>query len=113
MPSESNDQTSILLQVLASLRGDMVDIRGSLSEVKAELVAHGVKLEQVLRQATLTNGRVSDLERRNLHDDGYADGRKAERDRMYAVARIASKPVTWAVGGVIGAVGYIVKDRAG
>lgn len=113
MPAESNDSTTILLQVLASLRGDIADVRESVAEVKAEQVAHGVKLEQVLRQATLTNGRVSDLERRNLSDDGYDAGRKAERDRLYLVARVASKPVTWAVTGVIGAVGWVVKDRAG
>lgn len=35
----------------------------AIGEVKAELVRHSMTLEQVLRQTTVTNGRVSVLER--------------------------------------------------
>lgn len=112
-PNDQPDNTAIVLQVLASLRGDIGHIRDGMAEVKAEQVAQGVKLEQVLRQATLTNGRVTDLEKRHLSDDGYAAGRKAERDRLYFVAKVASKPATWAWGVAAAAVAYVAKDRAG
>lgn len=52
-----------------------------LGEVKSELVKQGVILEQVLKQSTLTNGRVSKLEewqraveKRDAHDCGVMEG---------------------------------------
>lgn len=35
----------------------------AIGEVKAELIRHGMTLEQVLHQATITNGRVGQLEK--------------------------------------------------
>ena len=131
MPSESNHQTTILLQVLADfrteIRGDIHDLRGMVGDVSKQADAievrqegHHIELVEIKRRLDYMNGRgnhheqrLMAIEKRHDRDDGVAAGRKAERDRMYFVARLASKPVTWAVGGVIGLAGYIVKDRAG
>jgi len=127
MPQESNDHTTILLQVLSSLRGDIGELRSEIADLNESASAievrqegHHIELVEIKRRLDYMNGRgnhheqrLMAIERRHERDDGEEAGRKAERDRMYAVARIASKPVTWAVGGVIGAVGYVIKDRAG
>lgn len=39
------------------------DVLHAVGELKAELVRQGVILDQVHRQTTITNGRVSDLEK--------------------------------------------------
>lgn len=116
MPSESNDQTPIWLRVLDEVQA----IRKDTHAIEVRQEAHRIELVEIKRRLDVANGRTAKvedrldkIEARHDRDDGEENGRKAERDRMYAVARIASKPVTWAVGGVIGAVGYIVKDRAG
>ena len=128
MPSESNEQnTTILLQVLASLRDDISDIRRDVAEVKditaevkGELMQHEMTLQQVLRQQLETNGNVRrhdgeirDIRDSHIRDDGIAAGRKAERDKVLIAAKLATKPAAWAIGGVVGLIGYVMKDRAG
>lgn len=124
MPTESNDSTNILLQLLRedmrAMREDVADVRAITAEVKGELMQHEMTLQQVLKQQLETNGNVRrhdgeirDIREGHIRDDGIAAGRKAERDRLYLIARIASKPATWAWTAAAAAVAYVAKDRAG
>ena len=128
MPSESNEQnTTILLQVLASLRADILELRGEIADLNESATAieirqeaHHIELVEIKRRLDYMNGRgnhheerLMKIEKRHDRDDGIAAGRKAERDKVLIAAKLATKPATWAIGGVVGLIGYVMKDRAG
>ena len=87
----------------------------AIAEVKGEMVKIGIILEQVLRQATLTNGRVSRLEEwrqsvllADAHDRGVIEGTSATALSKPQVRMIAAGiGVITTVSGTI--VGVIMK----
>lgn len=87
----------------------------AIAEVKGEMVKIGIILEQVLKQATLTNGRVSKLEEwrqsvllADAHDRGVLEGTSATALSKSQVRMIAAGiGVITTVSGTI--VGVIMK----
>ena len=87
----------------------------AVGEMKAELVRQGVILDQVHRQTTITNGRVSDLEKwkhafqlADAHDKGIAEGVGASaltKGQLRALLTIITTMTT--ISGAI--VGMVVK----
>ena len=81
-----SDPDNIVLQVLAELRMAVDQTVSGLGELKATQRVHGFTLDRVLAQTTKTNGRVDALEeavdlleRREIREDGIADGRAEQR----------------------------------
>ena len=90
-------ETEIILQVLRQFREDFSGLAGKvdqtvagLGEVRENQRAASATLDAVLRQTTLTNGRVSGLEdrvdgieRREIREDARADGRREQREAYW------------------------------
>lgn len=97
MSEQPMDPAQAIMQVFAEwrhsfdenvrdLRTAVADAAAGVAEVRANQKAASVVLDQVLRQTTLTNGRVTilegradSLERREIRDDAIADGRREQR----------------------------------
>lgn len=58
----------------------------AIGEVKAELIRHGMTLEQVLHQAMITNGRVGQLEK---WQQSVIVADAADRGRLEGMATMA------------------------
>lgn len=86
-------EIDIILQVLRQFREDFSGLSGKvdqtvagLGEVRENQRAASATLDAVLRQTTLTNGRVTilegradSIERREIREDAIADGRREQR----------------------------------
>ena len=96
-----SEPDSIVLQVLAELRKAVDQTVEGLGELKATQRVHGFTLDRVLAQTTKTNGRVDALEeavdlleRREIREDGIADGR-AEQRQAYRSAVTRAWGLVW------------------
>lgn len=117
-----SDPDSIILQVFAEWRhsfDERLDAMGKsldqtvhgLAELKTAQRVHGLTLQRVLEQTTKTNGRVAALEdrvdlieRREIREDGYEDGRREQR-QAYAAAMARAWRMLWSPAGrVLGGV---------
>lgn len=110
-----SEPDSIVLQVLAELRKAVDQTVEGLGELKATQRVHGFTLDRVLAQTTKTNGRVDALEeavdlleRREIREDGLADGR-AEQRQAYRSAVTRTWGLVWSpMGKGAGAVALLL-----
>ena len=96
-----SEPDSIVLQVLAELRSAVDQTVNGLAELKATQRVHGNTLDRVLAQTTETNGRLrkaegrlDQIERREIREDGLADGR-AEQRQAYRSAVTRAWGLVW------------------
>ena len=114
-------EPDIILQVVGQLREDMRDLDRKidqtvhgLSEVRENQRAAAATLGQVLRQTTLTNGRVGVLEdrvdlieRREIREDGIEDGKRAQRDAYRSAVGGVWKAIWSPAGRIVGALALL------
>lgn len=114
-------EPDIILQVVGQLREDMRDLDRKidqtvhgLSEVRENQRVANATLDQVLRQTTLTNGRVGVLEervdlieRREIREDGIEDGKRAQRDAYRSAVGVAWKAIWSPAGRIVGALALL------
>lgn len=110
-----SEPDSIVLQVLAELRSAVDQTVNGLAELKATQRVHGNTLDRVLAQTTETNGRLrkaegrlDQIERREIREDGLADGR-AEQRQAYRSAVTRAWGLVWSpMGKGAGAVALLL-----
>lgn len=110
-----SEPDSIVLQVLAELRSAVDQTVNGLAELKATQRVHGNTLDRVLAQTTETNGRLrkaegrlDQIERREIREDGLADGR-AEQRQAYRSAVTRTWGLVWSpMGKGAGAVALLL-----
>lgn len=114
-------ETDIILQVIGQLRSDLGELGSKLDttvaglgEVKTAQRVHGVTLQRVLEQTTKTNGRVAALEdrvdlieRREIREDGYEDGKREQRDAYRSAVGVAWKAIWSPAGRIVGALALL------
>lgn len=110
-----SEPDSIVLQVLAELRKAVDQTVAGLAELKTAQRVHGVTLERVLAQTTETNGRLrkaegrlDQIERREIREDGIEDGRREQREEYRAVVTRAWGAIWSPAGRVAGAVALLL-----
>jgi hypothetical protein len=114
-------ETEIILQVLRQFREDFSGLAGKvdqtvagLGEVRENQRAASATLDAVLRQTTLTNGRVSGLEdrvetieRREIREDARADGRREQREAYWRWTHSLWEAVWSTPGRIVGALALL------
>lgn len=110
---------TVVARQLQQLQEGHKQILAGMTEVKAELVTHGLTLEQVLREAQRTNGRISALEA--WRQQSEADAREAAafaageesvkreyRSKLELVWDRVERPVVYGIGALMVGVGIRV-----
>jgi len=124
-------EIDIILQVLRQFREDFSGLSGKvdqtvagLGEVRENQRDASATLAAVLRQTTLTNGRVSilegradSIERREIREDAIADGRREQRAEYLGWMGRLWAAVWSTPGRIVGAVallsaGWTIREMA-
>lgn len=106
----------LVAQQLTELQGGHKQILDGMREMKGELAAHGLTLEQVLREARRTNGRISALEEGQERFEqeardaaAFAAGeesvKREYRSKLELVWDRVERPVVYGSGAVLVGVG--------
>lgn len=100
-------ENEVIISAITNLQGQIGEVGkridqaiSGIGEVKAEVAAQGVVLENVHREVKRTNGRVTELEDRHHQDDLQQATAQAFRDGEEAVrVRWVSRSKGWIIAG--------------